>query len=72
MFVTHSAAGKNMGGIKVSTTPNEAGKCERSVSLYVIDSSFKAAGKNAPFPSTNCAANRKEANNMCSYENLKV
>ena len=61
-----------MGGIKVPTTPNEAGKCERTVSLYVIDSSFEGAGKNGPLPPTNCAVNRKEANNMCSYENLNV
>ena len=67
-----NAEGKNMGGIKVSTTPNEAGACEGSVSLYVIDSSFKGAGKRGPLPPTNCAANRKEADNMCSYENLKV
>lgn len=61
-----------MGGIKISKYQDEAGNCERSVSLYVIDSSFKGAGKKGPLPPTNCAANRKEADNMCGYENLKV
>ena len=61
-----------MGGIKISNYQDVAGKRERSVSLYVIDSSFKGAGNNGPLPPTNCAANRKEADNMCSYKNLNV
>lgn len=58
-----------MGGVKVSTTPNDSGACEASVSLYVIDKViFKNFGKGSPLPPMGCAKNRGEANDMCSYD----
>ena len=57
-----------MSGVRVPRTPNVAGVCERVVSLYIIDKSFKVFGKGAPHPPKNCAANSKERKRSCTYD----